>query len=35
LPETKAEQYLDDMLQDGKPEKNRVVAKVIPEHISG
>jgi nitroimidazol reductase NimA-like FMN-containing flavoprotein (pyridoxamine 5'-phosphate oxidase superfamily) len=29
------ERYLDDMLQDGKPGKNRVVAKVIPEHISG
>jgi hypothetical protein len=29
------ERYLDDMLQDGKPGKNRVVAKVIPEHMSG
>jgi hypothetical protein len=29
------EQYLDDMLQDGKPGKNRVVAKIIPEHMSG
>ena len=29
------EQYLDDMLQDGKPGKNRVVAKIVPEHISG
>jgi nitroimidazol reductase NimA-like FMN-containing flavoprotein (pyridoxamine 5'-phosphate oxidase superfamily) len=29
------EQYLDDMLQDGKPGKNHVVAKVTPEHISG
>jgi len=29
------EQYLDDMLQDGKPGENRVVAKVIPEHLSG
>jgi PPOX class probable F420-dependent enzyme len=29
------ERYLDDMLQDGKPGKNRVVAKIIPEHMSG
>jgi hypothetical protein len=29
------ERYLDDMLQDGKPGKNRVVEKVIPEHMSG
>jgi hypothetical protein len=29
------EPYLDDMRQDGKPGKNRVVAKVIPEHMSG
>jgi integrase/recombinase XerD len=29
------EQYLEDMLQDGKPGKNRVVAKVVPEHLSG
>jgi nitroimidazol reductase NimA-like FMN-containing flavoprotein (pyridoxamine 5'-phosphate oxidase superfamily) len=29
------ERYLDDMLQDGKPGTNRVVAKVVPEHRSG
>jgi hypothetical protein len=29
------ERYLDDMLQDGKPGKNRVVEKIIPEHMSG
>jgi general stress protein 26 len=29
------ERYLDDILQDGKPGKNRVIAKVIPEHMSG
>jgi PPOX class probable F420-dependent enzyme len=29
------ERYLDDVLQDGKPGKNRVIAKVIPEHLSG
>jgi hypothetical protein len=31
----KGERYLDDMLQDCKPGKNRVVAKIIPEHMSG
>ncbi len=29
------EPYLDDMLQDGKPGNNRVIAKVIPEPLSG
>jgi nitroimidazol reductase NimA-like FMN-containing flavoprotein (pyridoxamine 5'-phosphate oxidase superfamily) len=29
------ERYLEDILQDGKPGKNRVIAKVIPEHMSG
>ena len=29
------EQYLDDMRQDGKPGKDRVVAMVVPEHLSG
>lgn len=29
------EQYVEPVLQDGKPGKNRVVAKVTPEHISG
>jgi hypothetical protein len=28
-------QYVDPVLQDGKPGKNRVVAKVKPEHILG
>src|SRR5262252_1555284 len=27
------EQYVDAVLQDGKPGKNRVIAKVKPEHI--
>ena len=27
------EQYVDAVLQDGKPGKNRVIAKVTPEHI--
>jgi hypothetical protein len=29
------ERYLEDILRDGKPGKNRVIAKVIPEHMSG
>jgi PPOX class probable F420-dependent enzyme len=29
------EPYVDPVLQDGKPGKNRVVAKVKPEHIFG
>jgi hypothetical protein len=29
------EQYVDPVLQDGKPGKKRVVGKVKPEHIAG
>ena len=30
---SEGEQYVDAVLQDGKPGKNRVIAKVKPEHI--
>jgi len=30
---SEGEQYVDAILQDGKPGKNRVIAKVKPEHI--
>jgi hypothetical protein len=29
------EPYLDDMRPDGKPGKHHIVAKVVPEHLSG
>jgi len=32
-PGSEGEQYVDAVLQDGKPGKNRVIAKVKPEHI--
>jgi hypothetical protein len=30
---SEGERYVDAVLQDGKPGKNRVIAKVKPEHI--
>jgi hypothetical protein len=30
---SEGEQYVEAILQDGKPGKNRVIAKVKPEHI--
>ena len=30
---TEGEHYVDAVLQDGKPGKNRVIVKVKPEHI--